>query len=183
VLVAFLACSTPEPAERPSGAEEIAVMRQVRDNPELGPARCDEAGPWAAECRIGWARVRLGHADSTLEELLPACDVDEECLFDVLDAKPKTDFLAQLALCDEHLDATAPFCQQHAANRWLASKPDTDEQARVRSATGFNETRAKALGHLVACEGIGTCDGLAPGCEVVVGMLRETPSLCDAPAH
>ena len=181
MLVALLACTTSEPAEVAN--DGISVMREVRARPELGPARCDEAGPWAAECRIGWARVRLGAPDSTLDELLPACDVDEECLFDVLDAKPDPDLLAQLALCDLHLDSTAPFCQQHAANRWLASTPDEGEQARIRTATGFDEPRAKALGHLVACQGVGSCDGLHPGCGVVVVMLTETPSLCDAPAH
>jgi len=182
VLVLILGCGSPA-APEPAPDEGVAILREVRNNPEKGPARCEEAGVWANDCRVGWARVRLGHPDATRDELLPACDTDEECLFDVLDAKPDPDFLAQLDLCVELLHSTASFCQQHAANRWLVSEPSVEEQARVRAATGHESARAKALGHLAACSGQGNCEGLHPDCEVVVAMLREEPERCSVQGH
>ena len=156
----------------------MALVREVREHPEQGPGRCDDAGTWAEECRIGWVRVRLADPTSTRDELLPGCGSDEECRFDVLDARPAPDLLAQLDLCEEHLADTARFCAQHAANRWLASSPDEEERLRVLSATGHDELRHKALGHLVACEGRGSCEGLHPGCSTVVAMVAEDPRRC-----
>ena len=170
----MIACSTPVDEVDP-----LTLVREVREHPEQGPGRCDEAGAWAGECRVGWARVRLGDPEATLDELLPACGSDEECLFDMLDARPNPDLLAQLDLCEEHLGDTSSFCQQHAANRWLASSPDEEERLRVLAATGHDEVRHKALGHLVGCEGRGSCEGLNPGCASVVAMVQGEPRRCE----
>ena len=162
-----------------SALDPLAIVREVREHPDRGFSPCEKAGDWAGQCRVGWARVRLGDPEATREEILPACGSDEECLFDVLDARPHPDFLVQLGLCHQHLPETAPFCQQHAANRWLRSKPSEDERLKVVEAEGHEEARAKALGHLVACEQRGSCEGLHEGCELVVAMLAVDSSLCE----
>ena len=82
-MLVLLGCSGQvQPVQDP-----LAIVREVREHPDQGYASCEEAGEWAGECRTGWARVRLGNPEATREEILPACGSDEECRFDVLDAR------------------------------------------------------------------------------------------------
>lgn len=136
---------------------------------------CSDVGAFEADCRLRWVRR---HAEEPLEVLLDAC-ATEECRFDALESKATGSLLAELAACDAHLDAMAPYCREHAALRWTARGDDLDA---VMAHEGWDEDLGRALGHWHACSGGPACDALPgpkrEGCELLVGEVVADPSIC-----
>ena len=137
------------------------------------------AGSFESDCRLRWVRR---HHEEPLEVLLAACgegDRAEECRFDAVEAKGTTDLLGDLGRCDAHLGATARFCREHAAIRWLADPRDLEA---VVASEAWAEDLGRALGHLHACgEGPG-CEALPtpkqPGCRQLVEEVAADPTIC-----
>jgi len=114
-----------------------------------------------------------------LEVLVAACLDDEECRFDVLELKTTGDLLSELALCDELLDATAPYCREHAAIRWIAAPTEIEA---VLAEERWSEDLGRALGHHHACDEGPPCETLPlpkqAGCSALVDEVAADPSIC-----
>ncbi|MCP4808608.1 MAG: hypothetical protein GY913_08275 [Proteobacteria bacterium] len=185
-MIAWLvACMTSSPTAEPTtsiascqaySGEALSwcLVREVPDLDDVG--LCTDATPFEAECRLRW--VRRHQTRVPVDELLAACLTDEECRFDVIDGSP-AGFLDQLDRCAQ-LGDTAPFCQEHAALRWLdAGAPDLDA---VVQATTWPEARGRALGHVHACSEGPACDTLAAElqgpCRTLADEVEADRSVC-----
>jgi hypothetical protein len=151
---------------------------------EEADLQCSQAGEWDAECRHNWvsARMKLESGFST-EELVEACDGNDDCTFELLDFRPDPDLETQLKLCFKYAGRFRGDCGGHSVQRWWLTEPDEEEWMRVASLqTPFPEKVGYWLGVAVACEGIGNCAGahssVQETCQRHVDTVGRRPDRC-----
>ena len=194
-LALLLACSAP-PDGSPPGAPcpqadpQVAAYCWMRrgaatEDPEEAAAACARAGALAPDCRGMWVGRQLG-SDRSTEVLLRACgppgDRDSaDCAFQVLDARPEDDLLAQLRACTRWASPFAEDCAVHALARWRRSRPGAEEVARVAAAGLFPQRSAEVVAAVIACQGTGDCGdhpALGAACREAIAEIRRRPSIC-----
>lgn len=144
---------------------------------------CRLAGSWEAGCRHSWIAA---HTDSvygySVEALMAGCAEKADCIFELVDARPLDDFLAQSARCDRVAGVYARDCVGHAAQRWIRSGPDAAELLRVTGAPTVHPDRVGYwLGVGTQCFGIALCEGDAAvvrHCRGAVENFRRNPHRC-----
>lgn len=169
-LLLLLACAT-DPCDRYADlpfARGRCLAQHAADAPDIGAARCSEAGEAEEDCRITWVH---GHLDRGIDELLAAC-TSEECRFIALDFRPSPLF-EQLPRC-EALANLAENCVNHALVRYVGGSPtaaalaeDVPRLGRWAVMAASEAGNARRCGHPIDCAGFGalaaTCEAPAVG--------------------
>ena len=146
-------------------------------------ALCPDAGEWESECRYGWVAGRMTDHRYTTQALLEACGPSDDCAFELLDARPLDDVLAQAEACTTHAGRHARDCFGHALQRWWMDSPDAEDRARVFAAATANPDRQAYYAAVYAvCEGEGSCEDLHPqarrDCTRYTDDLTRNPGRC-----
>ena len=163
------------------------LVREVQHagSPGEAIAICAGAGTWEATCREVWliGAVRPGSA-YTAADLLPVALTDDSRML-VLDARPSTDALAQLAACERSTGQYVCDCTWHTMARWARAAPDDAEIRRVAAAAGScGQQHAEGVGMAIGCSGTGDCAAVRDvrACETAREAIRRDPGPCTAPA-
>ena len=161
--------------------------------PESADIVCNQAGSWEADCRQAWAtsRARDGMTDQhgkwmpsqwSTQDLLAGCEGNEDCRFAILDARPATDPVEQMRLCDEFAGKYGLDCAMHALDRWTRGSPDLDSIQAVARQPLFPEETGRYIAIFVACRETGSCEGsdtMTASCTESVTSIRANPAFCD----
>jgi len=195
-LALVLACGgsepgSPPPVERLADCQRYSepefrdyCLVSLSSRPAARLADCSALSEGADRCRLGWAASPADSREVPREEHLVACGEVTDCALAVLDARPDADIVAQLAACRAHTGPHARDCTVHALQRWAATGPDRASFDAVARQADFPVAVGEILGLVVACQGIGGCDGLAPAtraaCARAVEVdVPERPEICE----
>ncbi len=144
---------------------------------------CEHAGAYDDLCRQNWV-VEAAEKDSTLslEELLPACGSDQDCLFEVLDTRIPLDPLAAAARCTPTVPRHEQDCLGHSLAWWAATTWDPESIQKILPfGERFPDTVGFHVGTLVGCRGVGSCppEGeLNVWCERRVYQVKRDQQTC-----
>ncbi|MEC8381579.1 MAG: hypothetical protein VXZ96_14710 [Myxococcota bacterium] len=144
---------------------------------------CPMAGEWERECRHAWVSGRMNASSGVdTQTLLEVCGENIDCTFELLDFRPSTDVLEQIALCTKYTGDYGRDCTGHAMQRWWHSKPDADDTKRVaQTPTAFPDRVGYYIAVNVACGKTGSCEGdprMQTVCEKAADNFQRNPDRC-----
>ncbi len=173
------------PYARSSNTLAYCVVKQAANLPSPADVErvCPLSGALETECRRAWTQSRAnpGLGFST-DALVQVCAGSDDCVFELLEARPEPDVTRQLALCASVAGQFAEDCAVHALERWATARPVPAEAARLASVeTAFPERVGYALGVNLACYGGPACAGadrVRSSCEQTASQIRDASLPC-----
>lgn len=172
-----------EPSGPPATDAAAATLRAVElVSPADAREACGKAGEFQGWCEERWVLAAQARGLSEAE-LLSGCATDS-CRFFVLDQSREPDVLLRIERCVAEAGVHGGDCASHALLRWVATRPDATEIARVGPALRDPWFGAYTLGRAAGCAGLDACPALPSGGLACAIGRRQTPiesGFCHSP--
>lgn len=187
LAVALLACRDEPCAEYAAlpEARGLCLARRVDAAPDAAAALAvcqGEAREVEALCRQRWVEARLMDRHTAADDLLRVCGAHQECVFEVLDARPTGTVAEQVLRCETAVPLYARDCAGHAVERWAtAGPPEAEIVALRRGLDRYPDLWSSYVGIALVCGGHPGCDAVAierHACEQSLAKARALATPC-----
>ena len=144
---------------------------------------CSMTQEWEEACRHVWgAKIVRQRRELNFEELMDGCAGFSDCAFEILDAFPSKQVLAQLDLCIRYVSADQKDCISHTMQRWMNTRPSKQDVLHFMNTNPYHtQETLYFVGLYDYCYSLGVCEGQSNNekkCRQEQNKLSSNPNLC-----